>query len=467
MKTSIKSIFLALGIVFCGALQAQDATPDAWEDNGNHVTFPNPLIGYNVGIGNNAPTAKLHVTGPDILLERGDVVAQKNALQISISGSPLAGASLSAGSINFLRKTIASGATLPDMSFSANGTALQMVIKHGGNVGIGTTNPADKLTVAGNIGMTGALNMSGTSASIKGGMLSNISDEFEIMGGSSLANSAYIAFRSGFSGNVNGPNSIAFISNGISDGAKGIEFVNYNTANSQWEPLGRITKDGRMGMGTGLGTPVSRLELANAQAGADKNVILTLTNKWLPNAANEPTLKFWNGETSSTNNIYWNASAKVASGDNTFSIAYHGPGSNVAEKNILRISGDAFTTEGTGQVIIGDKKVMTGTHTNFKLSVDGKIVAKEAVIQISDWADYVFDENYQLPSLDEVKDYVAENNHLPNVPATAEMVANGLNVTETSIKQQEKIEELFLYMIQLNERVKSLELENATLKANR
>jgi hypothetical protein len=61
-------------------------------------------------------------------------------------------------------------------------------------------------------------------------------------------------------------------------------------------------------------------------------------------------------------------------------------------------------------------------------------------------------------SIADLSYYVTENKHLPNIPSAKEVEKNGINVSEMQIKQMEKIEEAFLYIIQLKE-------ENELLKA--
>lgn len=64
------------------------------------------------------------------------------------------------------------------------------------------------------------------------------------------------------------------------------------------------------------------------------------------------------------------------------------------------------------------------------------------------WADRVFEKNYQLMSLKEVAKYVEQNKHLPNVPSAEEVVKNGVAMDEMVAKLLEKVEELTLYTIQ-------------------
>jgi hypothetical protein len=88
-----------------------------------------------------------------------------------------------------------------------------------------------------------------------------------------------------------------------------------------------------------------------------------------------------------------------------------------------------------------------------QLTNDGVLRAREIVVDLALWSDYVFEPTYKLMPLTEVKQYISENKHLPNVPSAAVMEAEGLNVAETSRMLMEKVEELTLYLIQLEEKV--------------
>jgi uncharacterized membrane protein len=107
---------------------------------------------------------------------------------------------------------------------------------------------------------------------------------------------------------------------------------------------------------------------------------------------------------------------------------------------------------------IGAQKITVGTtHADNKLAVDGKIVSKEVVVTIDDWADFVFDKEYELNDLNYVKHFIAANKHLPGVPSKSEVKAEGLNVAEMDATLLKKIEELTLYIIKQEERINKLE----------
>jgi hypothetical protein len=118
----------------------------------------------------------------------------------------------------------------------------------------------------------------------------------------------------------------------------------------------------------------------------------------------------------------------------------------------------------SGSIVVGRQKITAGTHADFKFAVDGKAVFKHAVVTTDNWADYVFDEDYELAKLDDVKLYISENGHLPNVPSKNEVVTNGIDVAQMDAILLRKIEELTLYMIKLSEENEILKNEVNILK---
>jgi hypothetical protein len=110
-----------------------------------------------------------------------------------------------------------------------------------------------------------------------------------------------------------------------------------------------------------------------------------------------------------------------------------------------------------GKVRIGPRAA-TGTYSGYKLSVDGDIICTRAVVQTASWADYVFKPNYKLMPLTTLQNYIDANHHLPNIPAEKEIIENGQDVGTIQRLQQEKIEELTLYILELNRKLIQLEL---------
>jgi len=97
------------------------------------------------------------------------------------------------------------------------------------------------------------------------------------------------------------------------------------------------------------------------------------------------------------------------------------------------------------------------TDPKHKLDVNGTIRAREVLVELNGGADFVFENDYALRPLSEVSDFIQANKHLPEIPSAADMVKNGLDMGEFQIKLLQKIEELTLYIIEQERRIKELE----------
>ncbi|WP_248877169.1 hypothetical protein [Epilithonimonas zeae] len=106
------------------------------------------------------------------------------------------------------------------------------------------------------------------------------------------------------------------------------------------------------------------------------------------------------------------------------------------------------------------------------IAVRGKLEAKEVKVTQSPTADFVFEEDYALPTLEEIEKHIKEKKHLPEIASAKEMEKEGVNIGEFQIKLLQKIEELTLYSIDQNKQIKTqsykikqLELENEQIKS--
>ncbi len=89
--------------------------------------------------------------------------------------------------------------------------------------------------------------------------------------------------------------------------------------------------------------------------------------------------------------------------------------------------------------------------SGYNLFVKGGILTEEVRVSLqSTWADYVFSKDYKLPSLSDLEDFIETNGHLPNVPSAQKVKEDGIELGEMAKIQQEKIEELTLYIIEQN-----------------
>ncbi|WP_417430978.1 hypothetical protein [Halpernia sp.] len=109
-----------------------------------------------------------------------------------------------------------------------------------------------------------------------------------------------------------------------------------------------------------------------------------------------------------------------------------------------------------------DVKGKAAFSDNVKIAA--KLEAKEIKVTTTPTADFVFEEDYQLPTLEEVEKHIKEKKHLPEIASAKEMEKEGVNVGEFQIKLLQKIEELTLYSIEQNKQIKELQEENKTLR---
>ncbi len=80
-------------------------------------------------------------------------------------------------------------------------------------------------------------------------------------------------------------------------------------------------------------------------------------------------------------------------------------------------------------------------------------------VTLSGWSDFVFDESYRLPSLSELERYVKENRHLPDIPTESEVKQGGVDLGEMNALLLQKVEELTLYIIDLQKQINELKPE--------
>tara|TARA_R110002020_G_scaffold1998_1_gene9094 strand:- start:3714 stop:4226 length:513 start_codon:yes stop_codon:yes gene_type:complete len=103
----------------------------------------------------------------------------------------------------------------------------------------------------------------------------------------------------------------------------------------------------------------------------------------------------------------------------------------------------------------------TGSH---RLEVEGSIGAREIIVEVGTWSDFVFQKDYSLPTLKEVENHIAEKGHLKDIPSAIEVEENGVNLGEMDAKLLQKIEELMLYTIQQQKEIEELKRQNIQLQ---
>lgn len=122
----------------------------------------------------------------------------------------------------------------------------------------------------------------------------------------------------------------------------------------------------------------------------------------------------------------------------------------------------AFSIHVMGNGYISEKLLIGTTDfnkiTGYKLAVNGAALFNKVMIKnYAVWPDFVFDEGYALPSLSQLSRYLKKHKHLPDIPSSREINKNDVDVAQLLAMQLQKIEELTLYIIDLEKRIKKLE----------
>ena len=354
--------------------------------------------GGNVGIGTTIPAVKLDVKGT-----QNNTITSINAIakflgnDVGIHIGSLAGIPTYGSWIQSMRES-------DNLSFPISLNPL------GGNVGIGTITPAEKLDISG-----GNIQITNANATLK-------------LNG---ANVGMITFSS-----PNGAGTIStYNDNSLRFGAE------MNAATSQL-----VIKDGG-NIGIGTTTPAVKLDVNGRGVFGDMlssrdsyGNTLTVANK-----SNEATSLFlWQGG--------------VGSGH----IGFRPNDNNLYIVNSLS---DGAITNPAAIVLTSNGNVGIGTaNPAYKLDVLGTIRAQEVLVDMNGVPDYVFAKDYKLRSIEQVSTYVQQNHHLPEIPSAAEMQQNGVSLNTMQLQLLKKVEELTLYAIEQQKEIQALKEEMRQMK---
>lgn len=128
------------------------------------------------------------------------------------------------------------------------------------------------------------------------------------------------------------------------------------------------------------------------------------------------------------------------------------------------LSLNAGGTTTMGDVFMQGNLGIGTANPQSELAVDGTITAREVVVTTTGWPDFVFEESYSLMPLNELETAIEALGHLPEIPSAEQVAEGGVAVGEMQAKLLQKVEELTLYMIdleksnqELRERVSQLE----------
>lgn len=142
------------------------------------------------------------------------------------------------------------------------------------------------------------------------------------------------------------------------------------------------------------------------------------------------------------------SSDAIQSGIWSHNIGFYGalPGGIIGTKTAHNFS--IMTGSSPKMAILLNGNVGIGTNAPAeKLSVNGKIRAREIKVETSNWPDYVFSKGYYLPSLKDIEEHINKNGHLQGIPSANEVISNGIELGDLNARLLKKIEELTLHLI--------------------
>jgi len=168
---------------------------------------------------------------------------------------------------------------------------------------------------------------------------------------------------------------------------------------------------------------------------------------------------------SATGEIFDNSAYafQINNGNNVYDKSLH---FQIYDSSGMQITNNALVISGATGGNIG-----IGTSTpDAKLAVNGTIHSREVKVDINFTTvpDYVFANDYNLRSLQEVENYVNQNSHLPEIPSAKEFEKNGIQLAEMNMALLKKVEELTLYAIEQDKKtdklLKVIEQQNKRLE---
>ena len=347
----------------------------------------------------------------------------------------------------------------------------------GVNVGIGTSNPQYALDVVGSASFTGTVSAQGViltnkllADTMKAAQMLSLNNNMHLSGGG--INQIYTStgdLRIQSNSNVNASNLI------LSAGTNG------NVGIGTFSPQYKLDVAGSVRVTEAILTKrIKPLAGDTVIAFGDSTIYMSINNRIWPGAFGNIKGMSIGNSTSTGNGLYSLAigSKVVTTPAANYAIAMGSGvvgGSGVLVNTIPNSLMVGFNSDKptffvepatgagtTGAVAIADTYIPSG----FKFAVNGKIIAEEVNVKLrGSWPDSVFSPNYSLMSLPDLAMYVDTAHHLPGVPSAQQMKEQQtFAVGEMEVILLAKMEEMTLYMIQLQQQNDALRREIDAMK---
>jgi len=213
----------------------------------------------------------------------------------------------------------------------------------------------------------------------------------------------------------------------------------------------QLLKNGNVGIGNA--DPTEKLDvLGNIRIGSTHST----------EGINALSIRYQNGSLNNWGSLRSSSATFMSFGvkaDNTVSDGWLSSDASLNSRLAMTIGNGGFSFLSANQQSTAINSPVTMTEvmkitTAGNAALQGKFEAKEIKVTLTPTADFVFENDYNLPKLEDVEKHIKEKKHLPEIASAKEMEKEGVNVGEFQIKLLQKIEELTLYTIEQDKQLK-------------